>query len=149
MRDERGGEGLWGSVYKGREEEGTRHAKSLGFKHEMGSALREKRGINGTDHIESNLARRLSVASNVLDCLAAAACVNVKQVRSLRASSAGPSPPAAELSTALSFRFNSRSAHRSPTRQRRPTTTETTDKPYFGTFWSSDDMTLPYRNYMS
>jgi len=139
----RGNEGIreggrFVGVYKrGRSEKrGRRHAQSLGFKREMVSALLEEGG-KISDHIESNLARRLSVASNVLYCLAAAACGNVKRWRSSRASSAGSSPRTAEPSTALSFRFNSRSAHR----QRRPTSGGNDRQTllwHFGTLWSSN-----------
>ena len=136
MRELEREEGLGGVYKRGARRGGLGHAQSLGFKREMVSALLEEGG-KISDHIESNLARRLSVASNVLYCLAAAACGNVKRWRSSRASSAGSSPRTAEPSTALSFRFNSRSAHR----QRRPTSGGNDRQTllwHFGTLWSSN-----------
>jgi hypothetical protein len=59
------------------------------------------------------LARRLSVASNVLYCLAAATRVNLKGWRLSRASSAGTSPP--DCGTLNSAELSIQQPIRSPT----------------------------------
>lgn len=63
----------WEQLEGGRMSTGSRWVSN----HEMVSAPVEE-AKTSNDHIESNFARPLSVASNVLHCLVAAACVNVK-----------------------------------------------------------------------